>query len=79
LNQGKLETGDLQQPELLIANLNQRPDQAMYLLTKTDIGEPIMNYWDDLPLNLGEAALEMLQEIVNMLKATSATDYRFCS
>jgi DNA mismatch repair ATPase MutS len=67
LERGLLETGELQEPLLLIAKLSANPELAMSLMTETDLGEE--KFEMTLSETLEEAAAEILEEIVASIKA----------
>jgi hypothetical protein len=72
LEAGELRTPTISEPLLLVAKLHARPQEAMRLLTESDLGEPFATPLDldDSPT---EAAAQLLEEIVASLQAQSPT------
>ena len=62
LERGLLETGELQEPLLLIAKLAANPELAMSLMTESDTGDEYLEM--ELSETLEAAAAEILEEIV---------------
>src|SRR5664280_1148900 len=67
LERNLLETGQIQEPLLLIAKLAAQPQWAMVLMTES---EPGMEFELVLSETLEEAAAEILEELVASLKGT---------
>ena len=56
----------IDEPAWLLATLQARPEQAMCLMTETDLGEPFEIDLDDDP---DEAARQILEEIIASIRA----------
>ena len=56
----------IQEPELLLTKLQARPEEAMRLMTESELGEPFEIDLDDDPT---QAAAQLLEEIVASLRA----------
>jgi hypothetical protein len=70
LERNLLDTGEIEEPELLIAKLAANPELAMTLMTES---EPGVEFSLELPESLEEAAAVILEEIVASLKALPPT------
>jgi hypothetical protein len=70
LEAGEVRTPTILEPLLLVAKLAARPEEAMRLMTTTDLGEPFEIALDDDP---GEAAAQLLEEILASIRALSPT------
>ena len=67
LERNLLDTGEIQEPLLLIAKLEANPELAMSLMTES---EPGVEFQMELSETLAEAAAQILEEIVASAKAT---------
>lgn len=67
LERNLLDTGEIQEPLLLIAKLAANPPLAMTLMTES---EPGVEFQMELSETLEEAAAQILEEIVASVKAT---------
>lgn len=70
LEAGDIEAPTISEPLLLLAKLSYRPEEAMRLMTTTDLGEPFEIELDDDP---AEAAAQLLQEILASITALAPT------
>src|SRR5208283_1889092 len=68
LERGLLETGEIQEPLLLIAKLSANPELAMSLMTES---EPGVEFEMELSDTLEEAAAEILEEIMASIKGAT--------
>jgi len=68
LQSGDIEAPTIGEPLLLLAKLSARPEEAMCLMTETDLGEPFEIVLDREP---AQAAAQLLEEIVASLRALS--------
>lgn len=67
LERNLLETGEIEEPLLLMAKLSANPEWAMSLMTES---EPGVEFEIELSEKLEEAAAQILEEIVASIKAT---------
>jgi hypothetical protein len=68
LEGGEIEAPTIAEPLLLLAKLSARPEEAMRLMTETDLGEPFEIVLDEDP---AQAAAQLLEEILASLRALS--------
>jgi len=66
LENGDIEAPTISEPLLLLAKLSARPEEAMRLMTETDLGEPFEFEVDEDPV---QAAAQIMEVIVASIRA----------